>query len=80
MRLKDRTHDRVKRRAAYQDYAGMRGVVDHDGSLRIARIHDLIMRKATHGLCGFSIEGELLMAVDPARVEAMWDTQQEAAP
>lgn len=44
---------------------------DPGGDIRLGRVHDRLLREATNGLCGFDSDGELVMAVDPAKYEGV---------
>lgn len=51
----------------YQFDSAREGLADPNASKRVAEIHNNVVRSHTHGLVSFGPDGNLILAVDPAK-------------
>lgn len=68
--LKDRSHDKTVHRSLYASSSagagGTKGVADNYRE-KLHAAHSRPMLAATNGLVGFDAQGEIVLAVDPAK-------------
>lgn len=65
--------NRAVPKSEYSTHAGRGAETMHqnDYTGRFERLQDRLLREATGGLCGFDRDGNIVLAVDPARVRTV---------